>query len=121
MAACDVVIVNYNAGKHIERCVATVLASAGDADVGVIVVDNDSADDSGEAVAARHPEVRLIANPDNRGFGRAANQGIEAGSAPYVFVLNPDSEVRAGTFSELVDAAESNPDVAAFGVLTTEP
>lgn len=111
-----VVVVNRNAGAHLDRCLRSVLAAAGGLALEVVVVDNASTDGSARAVET-HPGVRLIANPDNRGFSAAANQGIRATAAPWVLLLNPDAEVWAGTLAALVERAEDDPRVAVVGPL----
>jgi N-acetylglucosaminyl-diphospho-decaprenol L-rhamnosyltransferase len=111
-----VVVVNHDAGPHLDRCLRSVLGAAGGLALEVVVVDNASTDGS-ERAAAAVPGVRLIANPDNRGFSAAANQGIRATRAPWVFLLNPDAEVRAGTLAALVERAERDPRVAVVGPL----
>jgi len=97
-----VVVVDYNAGEYLERCVASVLSSAGGVSLEVVVVDNASRDGSARAAAAAHPEIRLIENRDNRGLSAAWNQGIRATGAPYILLLNPDAEIWAGTLGGLV-------------------
>jgi GT2 family glycosyltransferase len=52
-------------------------------------------------VAQRFPQVRLIRNPDNLGFGRANNQGLAATRAPFVLLLNSDAELRPGCLETL--------------------
>jgi N-acetylglucosaminyl-diphospho-decaprenol L-rhamnosyltransferase len=116
-----IVVVDYNAGPHLARCIDSVVAQTGDASVEVVVVDNASRDGSAKRAAAAHPEVTLIENPDNRGFATAANQGIRATSAPFVFVLNPDAEISAGTLSGLVKLAADRPTAGAIGPLVREP
>ena len=116
----DVVVVNYNAGDHLLRCVASVAAHAGDAEVHLVLVDNASRDGSGRRAHEVHPELALMENRDNRGFATAANQGIRAGRAPFVFVLNPDAEVTAGTLAGLVKLAEERPGAAVLGPLVRE-
>jgi len=76
------------------------------------VVDNASSDGSADAVRRLFPQVRLIANPDNRGFGPAANQGLRGAAAPYLFLLNSDTEVTPGALDTLVQGMEQNRDVA---------
>jgi N-acetylglucosaminyl-diphospho-decaprenol L-rhamnosyltransferase len=115
-----VVIVNYNAGEHLGRCVESVFVHAGDADVEVVVVDNASRDGSLERIRRAHPEAVLIGNQDNRGFAAAANQGIRATTAPYVFVLNPDAEITAGTLAGFVKLAEDHPHAGAVGPLVRD-
>ena len=60
----------------------------------VILVDNGSADGSCSFVSANYPWVHIIELPDNFGFCRAVNEGIKAAKAPYVLLLNKDTEVR---------------------------
>lgn len=116
-----VVVVNYNAGDHLVRCVRSVYDSAGGEEVDVVVVDNASRDGSADRLEAALPAVRLIRNTDNRGFAAAANQGIQATATPFVFLLNPDAEVLAGTMAGLVKVGEEHPRAAAIGVLVRDP
>jgi N-acetylglucosaminyl-diphospho-decaprenol L-rhamnosyltransferase len=116
-----VVIVNFNAGDHLLRSVSSALESAGEASLDVVIVDNASSDGSAERAARTFPSVRLVSNAFNRGFAAAANQGIAATAAPYVFLLNPDAEVSAGTLGGLVKLAEEHPRVGALGVLVRAP
>lgn len=117
----DVVIVNYNAGEHLGRCVESVLASAGGAAVGVCIVDNASHDNSAEDLMQRFPGVHVIQNRVNRGFGSACNEGLAAGKAPYVFLLNPDAEVSGGTLFGLLKVAGDRPLAAVIGTLVRDP
>jgi len=116
-----VVIVNYNAGEHLLRCLASVFASAGDASLDVFLVDNASQDGSARRAVEAHPEVHLVENPDNRGFSAAVNQGIRWSRAPFVFLLNPDAEVSAGTLGALVKLARDRPRIGAIGPLIRNP
>jgi N-acetylglucosaminyl-diphospho-decaprenol L-rhamnosyltransferase len=116
-----VVIVNYNAGGHLGRCLDSVLASAADATLEVLLVDNASHDGSATRAAADHAEARLIQNPDNRGFGAAVNQGIRWSRAPFLFLLNPDAEVSCGTLGALVKLATERPRIGAIGPLIRNP
>ncbi len=116
-----VVVVNFNAGAFILRSLRSAFEAAGDARVEAVVVDNASSDQSTDLVAAEHPDVRLIRNGSNRGFAAAANQGIQATTAPYVLLLNPDAEITAGTLSGLLKVASDHPGVGALGPLIREP
>ena len=116
-----VVVVNYNAGPFILRCLRSVSESADEARLEVVVVDNDSSDGSTDLVTTELPDVRLIRNRSNRGFAAAANQGIKATSGPYVLLLNPDAEITAGTLSALLKVARDRPTVGALGPLIREP
>ena len=115
-----VVVVNYNGGHHLLRCIDSVHVHSGDAAMQIVVVDNASRDGSAARLAERHPDVELIENRENRGFAAAANQGIRAVAAPFVFVLNPDAEITAGTLAGLVKLAADRPRAGAVGPLVRD-
>jgi GT2 family glycosyltransferase len=76
----------------------------------VWVVDNDSADGTLEMLAGDFPWVRVIDQRRNSGFAAATNVGIRAGSAPYVLVLNPDTEMRPEVVDHLLELMEHRTD-----------
>ena len=92
MAAVAVVVVNWNAGALLPRCLASVLAQQ-PAPAEVVVVDNASSDGSADRLPAG---VRVVRRPDNGGFAVAVNEGLRATGAPYVLTLNPDTELLPG-------------------------
>ncbi len=98
-----VVVVTYNSGEVIERCLdscARVLAPAANAEI--VVVDNASRDNTVELVR-RRPSVKLISNPCNRGFAAAVNQGVAALDTEMILLLNPDVELES-SLDRLADA-----------------
>ncbi len=109
-----VVIVSYNVRDLLGRCLDSVLTQIGPGDE-VVVVDNASADGSVEHVRGAYPAVRVIANPDNLGFGAACNQGIRATRAPLVVLVNPDCEVQPGSLAALGRFMEARPRAAVAG------
>jgi N-acetylglucosaminyl-diphospho-decaprenol L-rhamnosyltransferase len=113
-----VVVVNFNSGQEVSRCVRSVFEAAGDAHIEVVVVDNHSTDGSARAAIVANPGTRLIENGSNHGFIAAANQGIRATTAPFVFLLNPDAELAFGTLGGLVKVAHDRPWAGVIGVLT---
>jgi N-acetylglucosaminyl-diphospho-decaprenol L-rhamnosyltransferase len=115
-----IVIVSANSAKWLERCLSTVFAQAGDATLEVVVVDNASTDGTRELVESMFPQVRVVSSP-NRGFAYGNNRGLERVSAPYMLLLNPDTEVLDGTFGELLDALDAKPQVGVAGVRHLKP
>jgi GT2 family glycosyltransferase len=107
-----IVIPSYNASVLLERCLNSIYRNPPEFPFEVIVVDNASDDGSAEMMRETFPEARLIANAGNRGFGPAANQGLRAADARYLFLLNSDTEVLPGTLNVLARELERNPDVA---------
>jgi N-acetylglucosaminyl-diphospho-decaprenol L-rhamnosyltransferase len=116
-----VVIVNYNAGDYLLRCLDSVRSSTGEVAPEVVVVDNASRDGSGRRAAGAHPGVRVIENDANRGFAAAANQGILATTAPFVLLLNPDAEVVGGTLAAAVKTMRERPRAGVLGLLVRNP
>jgi len=112
-----VVVVNYNAGEHLLACLTSVLASAGDAALEIVVVDNNSRDGSAKTAAERFPEVLVIETGTNRGFAAGVNVGIRATRAPFVFVLNPDAVITVGSLAALAKLARDRPNVGLLGPL----
>src|SRR5262245_51888032 len=113
----DVVVVNYNAGEHLRRCLDSIAARSGGLALDIVLVDNDSSDGSVEPVAAAHPEVRVIVNPSNRGLSAAWNQGVRETASPWVFLPNPDLEVTQGDLAALVAFGDAHPEAGIVGPL----
>jgi GT2 family glycosyltransferase len=103
-----VVVVTYNSAKDIEACLSSALASTTGSALEVIVVDNASTDDTvavARAIADQRPEVTVVANERNLGFGAACNQGVRLGSGEFVLLLNPDTVTHPGALDALLDVA----------------
>jgi len=81
----------------------------------IIVIDNASADGSAQMVAECFPEVKLIANSENRGFGAACNQGLQIAQGRYALILNADIRAEASALQRLVAFMDVHPDAAACG------
>ena len=95
-----VVIPNYNGKQYLNNCLKSLQAAERERPA-VVVVDNGSADGSGEEAKKAFPWIRLIRFPENRGFDAAVNEGIRQSTTPYVFLLNNDTLVRPGCISAL--------------------
>ena len=115
MADLAVVIVTYNSAAYLEPCLATLYAHAGDLELDVVVADNESTDGSPELVEHLFPEVRVL-RCENRGFAFGNNRAFATVDAPYVLFLNADTEIVAGTFSELLENFGERPEVGLVGV-----
>jgi len=103
----SVVIVNYNVRYFLELCLKSVAAAITSIDSEIIVVDNNSSDESCKMVQELFPNILLIHNKENVGFSRANNQGVAVAKGEYVCILNPDTVVAEDTFSQLLDFSDS--------------
>jgi GT2 family glycosyltransferase len=112
----SVVVVNYNGGDDLERCLLSLGRQDPAPSAEVLVVDNASADgslDLAERVAADFESMRVLASPVNRGYAGAVNFALEEARGAYVAVLNMDVTVERGWLGPLVGFLEANPDTGA--------
>jgi N-acetylglucosaminyl-diphospho-decaprenol L-rhamnosyltransferase len=116
-----VVVVNYNAGDYLSRCVTSVFANAGGLELDVLVIDNDSHDGSHHAAERAEPRIRLVENAANLGLSAAWNQGARETDAPWILFLNPDAEIWSGTLAAFVKVGDERPDVAVLGPVVRNP
>jgi len=112
----SVIIVNYNVRYFLELCLQSVQEALVDIDSEVIVVDNNSEDDSCKMVTDKFPAVKLIANKENFGFSKANNQGVTIAKGEYILILNPDTVVGKDTFSKILKFAKTRHNFGALGV-----
>ena len=112
------VVVNYDAGEAIARCLQS-LHKAGITDI--VVVDNGSKDDSVEAVQALEPPIGLIRPVRNLGYGAGANLGARSVDGELIFICNPDLVVAEDALERLTRALEDRPDAAVAGPMLLEP
>ena len=99
----SVVIPNYNGIAFLDSVLAS-LEGQTLKNFEVIFVDNGSSDGSCSFVAGNYPWVHIIELPENYGFCKAVNEGIKASRAPYVLLLNNDTEVKEDFLEEMVAA-----------------
>ncbi len=120
MPELSVIIVTHNSAEVIERCLQSLFASASHppltpSQVEIIVVDNASEDTTPQIVRTHFPEVTLLTNPHNLGFGSANNQGLALAKGKYALLLNPDTWAEKSALSTLVSFMEKHPSALACG------
>lgn len=114
MPRVSVIVVSFNTREALRRCLSAVRAERVHE---TIVIDNASTDGSPEMVEREFPEVRLIRNSANRGFGAANNQGLDAMTGDLALFLNSDASPRPGAIARLARCFEDPEVVAAGGKL----
>ncbi|MBI2822794.1 MAG: glycosyltransferase family 2 protein [Acidobacteria bacterium] len=110
---CTVVVVNWNGLEHLRGCLAS-LRRQQFRDFKIVLVDNGSSDGSVDWVKREFPEVGLLSLPTNLGFAAANNRAIEACDAPWVALLNNDTEADPGWLGALMEAAAGHPEASFF-------
>jgi hypothetical protein len=109
----SIIIVNYNTCALLQECLRSIRTFQPRFPWEVIVVDNGSSDGSVQVVRAEFPGTVIIANPTNRGFSVANNQGLRQATGDYLLLLNSDTRITAGALDGLVEFMEQNADSAA--------
>ncbi|MBI1775082.1 MAG: glycosyltransferase family 2 protein [Proteobacteria bacterium] len=101
----SVVTVTYNSARVIADCLAGIPRA-----IPVVLVDNDSGDETVAIARAIRPEMRILPLGDNRGFGAGANLGLAEVTTPMGLLLNPDARLRPGALDALAAAAARYPE-----------
>jgi GT2 family glycosyltransferase len=107
----SIIIPNWN-GEHILADCLSSLKTQSFKNFEVVLVDNNSTDDSLKTALSVIPDIRIIALSQNYGFAKAINFGVKHSSAKYVVFLNNDTVVDIDWLKELVRVAQKNPGVS---------
>jgi GT2 family glycosyltransferase len=111
-----VIIVGMNTRDYVRNCLASLAETDwGDHTCEIVYIDNDSKDDTLETVRQQFPAVRVLANKENFGFCRAANQGSAAVDARYLLHLNNDTLVSKDAVRQLEGFLDTHPDAGVVG------
>lgn len=101
-----IVIPNYNGEEYLYRCLGSIPQTD---DIEIIVVDNGSTDGSVQLIQKHFDRIHLIQNERNEGFSIAVNEGIRASNAPYVILLNNDTQLEENFVDILLKAMDKHP------------
>ncbi|NLD50181.1 MAG: glycosyltransferase family 2 protein [Clostridiaceae bacterium] len=111
----SIIIVNYNTELLLKQCIESVFNSIKGIEYEIIVVDNDSKDNSVKMLRTSFPYVRCIENKFNAGFAKANNQGYKVSNGKYILLLNSDTIVLEDAINKLVNFIEKNKEVGVVG------
>lgn len=111
----SIIFVNWKTPELTKNAIASVYKETSGFDFEVIVVDNNSGDGSVEMIKKEFPQVILIENSDNRGFGKANNQGLKIAKGDYLMFLNTDVVVLDGALTKLVNYLDQHSDIMMVG------
>lgn len=112
----SIIFVNYRTSKILIEAISSVIAHTKDLSYEIIIVDNNSQDDSEKELKDCFGEqIRYIQLPENVGFGRANNVGAQNAQGHYLFLLNPDTLLINDAINILVKFLDKNPNVAIAG------
>lgn len=110
-----VVIIHYNSSDDLDRCLESLVACAPKVEHEVYIVDNQSQDDGLAAVHQKYPQFQWIFSPENLGYSRGANLGMNQVEAEYYLILNPDIVVQPGALDNALAFADRTPRAGIVG------
>lgn len=108
----SIIILNYNTVDWLENTLRSISQYPPKLKQEVIVVDNNSSDDSVEMVRQKFPVVKVIESKENGGFAKGNNIGIQAATGKYIMLLNSDTEFGPSTkLEQCIEFMETHPEV----------
>lgn len=117
----SIIIVNYNVKEFLLNLLDSIRIAAKNISIEMIVVDNASDDGSVEILRQKFPDITLIANNVNVGFGAANNQAMRIAKGKYFLLINPDTIVREDTFIKMIEFFEKVPEAGIAGCKVLNP
>ena len=112
----SVIIVSYNVKDFICQCIRSVYNSdLKNEDYEIIVIDNDSHDNTINNLEHEFPNVKIIKNEINEGFSKAVNKGYQISKGDYICILNPDVIIQKDTLSKLLKKTMKDSNIGAIG------
>ena len=118
MSQVDIVLVSYNTAEYTKRAIQSVYDETQETDFTIIMVDNDSKDNSVALIAKDFPEVKIIQTGVNLGFAGGVNIGAKASNSEYVLLLNPDTVILDKAIDKLVAYAQKTSSAGIWGGVT---
>ncbi|MEO8568808.1 MAG: glycosyltransferase family 2 protein [Ginsengibacter sp.] len=111
----DIVIVNWNSGDYIFKCLQSVFSKPNEKIISkVFIIDNCSCDQSLEKISW-HKKLVIIKNTENKGFSKACNQGFKLCTSPYILLLNPDTQLFDSTLPDCISFMDTHPNIDILG------
>lgn len=117
----SIIIVSWNVKGLLRDCLRSIQHFLHTVPHEVIVVDNASTDGSADMVAGEFPQIDLIRNKQNIGFGRANNLGLAKARGKYVFFLNDDTKILDANIVKAIHFLEQHPETGLVGVHLLNP
>ena len=112
----SIIIVNYNVEHFLHQCLKSIEKAKQNIILEIIIVDNNSVDQSIKMLKKHFSYVKIIQNTQNVGFAKANNQAIREASGEYILLLNPDTIIQENTLLKTIQYLKDHQDVGALGV-----
>lgn len=117
----SIIIVNYNVKEFLTNLLHSLRTAVKNITHEIIIVDNASEDGSIEIIKSKFPDVKLIENKKNVGFGSANNQALKIAEGKYFLLINPDTIVKEDTLEKMIELMDADPSIGAAGCKVLNP
>lgn len=117
----SIIIVSWNVKELLNACLISIFRYLKDFEYEVIVVDNDSNDGTLDMIKTNYPQVNLLANKKNIGFGAANNLAMKMAKGEYILFLNDDTKFINSNFSKLFNYFEEDNKLGMLGCKLLNP
>ena len=111
----SIIIVNYNGVKYLKECINSLQQTLKTISYEIIIIDNDSKDESCDFIKENYPEIKLIESKINYGFGKGNNEAVKFANGDYLLLINNDTIV-LDNLEPVLNYLKLNPTVGAVGV-----
>jgi len=115
------IVVSYNTREMTLQCLRALQADLAGVPSDIWLVDNASSDGSVVAVGREFPDVHVIRNLQNVGFGAANNQALRQAKGEFYLLVNSDAFLRPGAVAALLACARAHPEAAVVGPRLLNP
>ncbi|MBU1167481.1 glycosyltransferase family 2 protein [Patescibacteria group bacterium] len=117
----SIIIVHYKTPSLLAQCVKSIKKSKPQLNYEIIVIDNNSMDETVEMMEDDFPDVNLIANKENIGFPKAVNQGIRKSKGEFILLLNPDITALENVLEGMIVYLKEHPEIGLLGPKLINP
>jgi len=117
----SIIIVNYNTENYLNYCLNSIIRNIKGINYEIIVVDNNSSDNSVNFIKKNYPTINIIQNHENYGYAKANNQGLKLAKGNFILLLNPDTEIRNNTIVDMFEFMNRNPRTGISGCRVINP
>lgn len=111
----SIIIVNYNGHKYLKNCFDSIYEKLSDVSFEIIVIDNNSSDDSCNFIKVNYPQIVLLEPKINYGFGKGNNEAVKAARGKYLLLLNNDT-ILIDQLRPVLDFLISDKNIGVLGI-----
>ncbi|WP_242904239.1 glycosyltransferase family 2 protein [Actinomadura terrae] len=111
----SIVLLTYRSARYLEDCVAALRRATGRHPAELIIVDNDSGDETPQVARTVAPDARVVETGRNGGFAYGCHVGAGKARFPWLMFVNPDTLPAPGSIEALVDCGRADPSIGIVG------